>query len=88
MLFAPGVYSWGLHQKWSEETIRTMVFLLLITANIVLSLTTVHFYHSMFLMMKTKNELMTYILGATVLCVVAILTIPAVVPFSGNLVVL
>ena len=35
----------------------------------------------MFLMMKTKNELMTYILGATILCAVAILTIPAVSTF-------
>lgn len=80
-LFALGVYRWGLYQNWTEDTIRTMVFLLLITANIFLSLANRSFYHSMFLMMKTKNELMTYILGATILCAVAILTIPAVSTF-------
>lgn len=77
-LFALGMYTWGLQTGLEGATIRTMVFLLLISANILLTLTNRSFTYSLFTMLRVKNHLMTWILGLTVLLTAAILMIPPV----------
>ena len=77
-LFALGTYWWGLQSRLDGATIRTMVFILLITANIVLTLTNRSFTYSLFTMLRVKNPLMTYILSITVLLTIGILMIPPV----------
>ncbi len=60
------VYQWGVSQQLSEASIRTMVFLVLIAANIVLTLVNRSFYYSIFTTLGYKNNLVMIIIGITI----------------------
>ena len=60
------VYQFAVHQDFSEAVTRTMVFAVLITANIVLTLVNRSFKHSIITTLKYKNNLVLIIIGITV----------------------
>jgi Ca2+-transporting ATPase len=61
------VYQYAVYQNFSEAQTRTMVFLVLITANIFLTLVNRSFYYSVFTTLKYKNNLVLLIIGITIL---------------------
>jgi Ca2+-transporting ATPase len=61
------VYQYAVNQNFSESHTRTMVFLVLITANIFLTLVNRSFYYSVFTTLKYKNNLVLLIISITVL---------------------
>ncbi|MFW2376872.1 MAG: cation-translocating P-type ATPase [Cellulophaga baltica] len=73
------IYQYGIHADYSEDTTRTMVFLVLIIANIGLTLVNRSFYYSILTTLKYKNNLVPLIIGITVLIAAALLFIP---PFT------
>ncbi|SDF41288.1 cation-translocating P-type ATPase [Cellulophaga baltica] len=73
------IYQYGIHTDYSEDTTRTMVFLVLIIANIGLTLVNRSFYYSILTTLKYKNNLVPLIIGITVLITAALLFIP---PFT------
>ena len=62
------VYQFAVAQGFSETTTRAMVFTVLITANIFLTLVNRSFYYSIFTTLKYKNNLVFWIL--TITCIV------------------
>jgi Ca2+-transporting ATPase len=60
------VYQLGVHQGLDESTVRTMVFTVLVSANIFLTLVNRSFYYSVFTTLQYKNNLMLLIIGFTV----------------------
>jgi Ca2+-transporting ATPase len=60
------VYQYAVHQSFNEPITRTMVFTVLISANIFLTLVNRSFYFSIFTTMKYKNILLVLIVGITV----------------------
>ncbi len=60
------VYQWGVSEQLPEASIRTMVFLVLIAANIVLTLVNRSFYYSIFTTLGYKNNLVMIIIGITI----------------------
>lgn len=77
------MYQYAVHSGYPEALTRTMVFTVLITANIFLTLINRSFYYSIFTTLKYKNKLVTWIIGITVLLVALILYIPPVTHFFG-----
>ncbi|WP_405266825.1 cation-translocating P-type ATPase [Cellulophaga sp. Ld12] len=73
------IYQYGIHADYSEDTTRTMVFLVLIIANIGLTLVNRSFYYSILTTLKYKNNLVPLIIGITVVITAALLFIP---PFT------
>ncbi|MBK6564095.1 MAG: cation-translocating P-type ATPase [Saprospiraceae bacterium] len=71
------VYKYGLHKDWSEHTIRTMIFILVITANITLTYANRSFYHSMLFMFSIRNNLLIWITGITIVTILMIYFIPS-----------
>lgn len=61
------IYQYSLSQGFNEMITRTMVFTVLITANIFLTLVNRSFYYSIFSVMKYKNNLVPLIISVTVL---------------------
>lgn len=70
------VYQYAVHQTYDENTVRTMVFLVLISANIFLTLVNRSFHYSIFTTIRYKNNLVPLIIGLTILLVVLLLLIP------------
>ncbi|WPO78541.1 cation-translocating P-type ATPase [Flavobacterium sp. KACC 22761] len=70
------VYQYSVHNQWNEDLTRTMVFLTLITANVVLTLVNRSFYYSLSTTLQYKNNLIPIIISITVLVVAMLLTIP------------
>ncbi|MBL7707287.1 MAG: cation-translocating P-type ATPase [Taibaiella sp.] len=77
------MYQYAVHSGYTEALTRTMVFTVLITANIFLTLVNRSFYYSIFTTLKYKNKLVTWIIGLTVCLVALILYIPPVTRFFG-----
>jgi Ca2+-transporting ATPase len=75
------VYQYAVQQSYSEEVVRTMVFLTLIFANIFLTLVNRSFYYSIWTTLRYKNNLVPLIIGITLLLNVAFLYIPALTNF-------
>ncbi|QXP55322.1 cation-translocating P-type ATPase [Cellulophaga sp. HaHa_2_95] len=73
------IYQYGILADYSEDTTRTMVFLVLIIANIGLTLVNRSFYYSILTTLKYKNNLVPLIIGITVVITAALLFIP---PFT------
>ncbi len=69
-------YQYAVRTGHSEEVTRTMVFLTLISANIVLTLVNRSFYHSIFTTARYKNSLVPLIIGVTVLLTTLLLVTP------------
>ena len=62
-----GVYQYAVQQGLDESTTRTMVFSVLIAANIFLTLVNRSFYYSIITTIKYKNDLVPLIIGITML---------------------
>ncbi|WP_165748532.1 cation-translocating P-type ATPase [Cellulophaga sp. Z1A5H] len=73
------IYQYGIAQNFTEDTTRTMVFLVLIAANIFLTLINRSFYYSLYTTLKYKNNLVPLILAITVVITASLLFIP---PFT------
>ncbi len=59
-------YQYAIHQLLDESTTRTMVFTVLIAANIILTLVNRSFYYSLFTTLKYKNNLVVIIIMITI----------------------
>lgn len=59
-------YQYAVHQGLSESLTRTMVFTVLISANIFLTLVNRSFYYSIITTMKYKNNLVLLIISITI----------------------
>jgi P-type Ca2+ transporter type 2C len=59
-------YQYAVQSGYNEPITRAMVFLVLISANIFLTLVNRSFYFSMFTSMKNKNNLIVFIIGITI----------------------
>jgi len=60
-------YQYAVHQGYDEATTRSMVFTVLITSNIILTLVNRSFYYSVFTTLKYKNNLVSLIISITIL---------------------
>ena len=60
------VYQYAVHQEFNEAITRTMVFTVLIAANIFLTLVNRSFYYSSIITMKYKNNLVLLIISITI----------------------
>lgn len=71
------IYQYAVGENMSENGTRTLIFLTLITSNIVLTLANRSFYYSIFKTIRYKNNLVGLIIGITILLTVLLLFIPA-----------
>jgi len=74
-------YQYSVSVGYSENTTRTMVFMVLIVANIFLTLVNRSFYYSIFTTLKYKNNLVPLIIGLTIILSLALLYIPVLTRF-------
>lgn len=61
------VYQYAVKQGFNESTTRTMVFVVLISANIFLTLVNRSFYYSIITTLKYNNNLVPLIIGITII---------------------
>lgn len=71
-----GIYQWSVYNQWNEDSTRSMVFLTLITANVVLTLVNRSFYYSLWVTLRYKNFMVSLLIGITVLLVLLLFTVP------------
>lgn len=71
------IYQYAIGAQMSENGTRTLLFLTLITSNIVLTLANRSFYYSIFKTIQYKNNLVGLIIGITILLTGLLLFIPA-----------
>jgi len=71
------IYQYAIGENMSENGTRTLIFLTLITSNIVLTLANRSFYYSIFKTIQYKNNLVGLIIGITILMTGLLLFIPA-----------
>ena len=74
-------YQYTIYLGFTENTTRTMVFMVLIVANIFLTLVNRSFYYSIFTTLKYKNNLVPLIIGLTIILSLTLLYIPALTRF-------
>jgi P-type Ca2+ transporter type 2C len=77
------IYQYSVAQGWDEATTRTMVFTVMIAANIMLTLVNRSFYYSVFTTLFYKNNLVALILSITILMTIALIYIPVPAAFFG-----
>lgn len=77
------VYQFSLIYNYNEALIRTMVFTVLISANIFLSLVNRSFYYSIFTTIKYKNKLVPLVIFITILVTALLLYFPPFTHFFG-----
>jgi Ca2+-transporting ATPase len=70
------IYQWSIHNQGNEQTTRSMVFLTLIAANIVLTLVNRSFYYSIWVTLLYKNKLVAVIISITVLLAIVLFAVP------------
>lgn len=75
------IYQWSVRHQLAENDTRSMVFLTLMTANIVLTLVNRSFYYSLWVTLQYKNSLVYIIIFITIL----LLTLLFMVPFMRSL---
>lgn len=80
-LGALSVYKYAVAQSFNESVARTMVFMVLVFANIFLTLVNRSFYFSMWTTLKYKNKLVPLIIGITLLLAALLLFIPSFTAF-------
>lgn len=73
---ALSVYQYAITQDYAEPITRTMVFMVLIFANIFLTLVNRSFYYSIFTTLTYKNRLVPLIIGITLLLSSLLLYLP------------
>jgi Ca2+-transporting ATPase len=71
-----GVYHYAVLHEADETGVRSMVFLVLIVANISLTLVNRSFYHSVFTTLRYTNRLIPFIIGITILLTVLMFHLP------------
>jgi Ca2+-transporting ATPase len=71
-----GIYQWSVYNQWNENSTRSMVFLTLITANVVLTLVNRSFYYSLWVTLQYKNFMVSLLIGITVLLVILLFAVP------------
>jgi len=74
-------YQYSVSSGYSENTTRTMVFMVLIVANIFLTLVNRSFYYSIFTTLKYKNNLVPIIIGLTITLSWTLLYVPVLTRF-------
>ncbi len=72
-------YQYAVYRGFPESTTRTMVFTVLVAANIFLTLVNRSFYYSMLTTLKYKNNLVPLIIGVTIAITALLLYVP---PFA------
>ena len=70
------IYQCSIHNQGDEDRTRSMVFLTLITANIVLTLVNRSFYYSIWVTLLYKNKLVAVIISITVLLTIVLFAVP------------
>lgn len=78
---ALAAYQYSVTEGFSENSTRTIVFMVLIVANIFLTLVNRSFYYSIFTTLKYKNNLVPLIIGLTIILSLAMLYIPTLTQF-------
>ncbi|WP_432670745.1 cation-translocating P-type ATPase [Flavobacterium sp. SM2513] len=76
-------YQYAVYQGLGEEVTRTMVFIVLITANIILTLVNRSFYYSILTTLKYKNNLVPLMIGITIAITALLLFVPSLTDFFG-----
>jgi Ca2+-transporting ATPase len=71
-----GIYQWSVYNQWNEDITRSMVFLTLITANVLLTLVNRSFYYSLWVTLQYKNFMVSLLIGITVLLVILLFAVP------------
>ncbi len=74
-------YQYAINQGFDEAHTRTMVFTVLIVANIVLTLVNRSFYYSVFTTLKYKNNMVFYIIAITIIITALLLYVPPLTNF-------
>ncbi|WP_375584217.1 cation-translocating P-type ATPase [Cyclobacterium xiamenense] len=77
------IYQYSIYQSYDEALTRTMVFIVLIAANIFLTLVNRSFYYSILTTMKYKNNLILLIIGITITITALLLFVPLLTAFFG-----
>jgi len=75
------IYQYSVLKGFDEDQTRTMVFTVLISANIFLTLVNRSFYYSIFTTLRYKNNLVPLIISITVLITGLLLFVPALASF-------
>ncbi len=75
------MYQFAVMQGMDEALTRTLVFVALISANILLTLVNRSFYYDIFTTLKFKNNLVPLIIGITVAIVALLLYLPPLTSF-------
>jgi Ca2+-transporting ATPase len=76
-------YQYAVHQLWDEATTRTIVFTVLIAANILLTLVNRSFYYSLFTTLLYKNNLVIIIILITIAITGLLIFVPPLTTFFG-----
>ena len=74
-------YRYAVYEDFSEAATRTMVFIVLISANIFLTLVNRSFYYSILTTIKYKNNLVPLIISITIAIVGLLLFVPSLTKF-------
>ncbi|MEA1785676.1 cation-translocating P-type ATPase [Arenibacter sp. GZD96] len=74
-LGALGVYQYAVYNDLNENVTRTMVFIVLITANLFLTLVNRSFYYSIITTLRYKNTLVPIIIGVTLALTVLLVVV-------------
>ncbi len=74
-------YQYAVYNGLTENVTRTMVFLVLISANIALTLVNRSFYYSVFTTIRYKNNLVPVMIGATIALTALLLFLPPATRF-------
>jgi len=75
------VYQYAIAENFNESVLRTMVFMVLIFANIFLTLVNRSFYFSIWTTLKYKNNLVPLIIGITLILAALLLFVPPLTSF-------
>jgi Ca2+-transporting ATPase len=76
-------YQYSIYQGYNETLTRTMVFVVLITANVFLTLVNRSFYYSIFTTLGYKNSLIPIIIGITIAITGLLLYVQPLTNFFG-----
>lgn len=74
-------YQYAVYQGFSESLTRTLVFTVLVVANIFLTLVNRSFYYSIFTTLRYKNNLVPIIISATIAILMALIYIRPLAQF-------
>ncbi|MCI2229075.1 cation-translocating P-type ATPase [Polaribacter sp. MSW13] len=75
------IYQYSVYMVYNEALTRTLIFTVLITANIFLTLVNRSFYYSILTTLKYKNKLVPLIISITIFITALILFVPALSNF-------